>query len=95
MGQRRLVLRGQLETFGQQQEARIHAFGQQLQELTARTDTQLVAAAPDREPGPAPAGTDPAQRAAHRRDAHHAGRTAARAAERQRAEAGADAPHRR
>ena len=43
MGQRLQELRGQLETFGQQQEARIHAFGQQLQELTARTDTQLGA----------------------------------------------------
>ncbi len=43
MGQRLQELRGQLETFGQQQEARIHAFGQQLQELTGRTDTQLGA----------------------------------------------------
>ncbi|WP_313441247.1 DNA recombination protein RmuC [Stenotrophomonas sp.] len=43
MAQRLQELRGQLETFGQQQEARIHAFGQQLQELTTRTDTQLGA----------------------------------------------------
>jgi len=42
-GQRLQELRGQLEAFGQQQEARIHAFGQQLQELTGRTDTQLGA----------------------------------------------------
>ncbi|PTA71850.1 MULTISPECIES: DNA recombination protein RmuC [unclassified Stenotrophomonas] len=41
MGQRLQELRGQLDTFGQQQEARIHAFGQQLQELTTRTDSQL------------------------------------------------------
>ncbi|HBS56588.1 MAG TPA: DNA recombination protein RmuC [Stenotrophomonas sp.] len=43
MGQRLQELRAQLEVFGQQQEARIHAFGQQLQELTTRTDTQLGA----------------------------------------------------
>jgi len=36
-------VRGQLEHFGQQQEARIHAFGQQLGELTQRTDAQLQA----------------------------------------------------
>ncbi len=41
--QRLSELRGQLEHFGQQQEARIHAFGQQLGEFTTRTDTQLQA----------------------------------------------------
>ncbi len=41
--QRLSELRGQLEHFGQQQEARIHAFGQQLAEFTTRTDTQLQA----------------------------------------------------
>ncbi|MEN4954969.1 DNA recombination protein RmuC [Stenotrophomonas indicatrix] len=43
LGERLQELRVQLDVFGQQQEARIHAFGQQLQELTARTDTQFGA----------------------------------------------------
>jgi len=41
--QRLAEVRGQLEQFGQQQEARILAFGQQLGEFTARTDAQLQA----------------------------------------------------
>lgn len=36
-------LRTQLEGFGQQQETRIHVFGQQLTELIARTDTHMAA----------------------------------------------------
>ncbi|PPU76649.1 DNA recombination protein RmuC [Xanthomonas cucurbitae] len=36
-------LRTQLEGFGQQQETRIHVFGQQLSELIARTDTHMAA----------------------------------------------------
>ncbi|HEY0332254.1 MAG TPA: DNA recombination protein RmuC [Stenotrophomonas sp.] len=36
-------LRGQLEQFGQQQDVRILAFGQQLGEFTARTDAQSLA----------------------------------------------------
>jgi len=36
-------LRAQLEIFGQQQQSRIDAFGQQLQELTLRTDSHLGA----------------------------------------------------
>ena len=43
LGERLQELRSQLEVFGQQQEARIHAFAQQLQELTMRTDSHLAA----------------------------------------------------
>ncbi len=43
LAQRLGELRQQLENFGQQQEARIQAFGQQLTDLIARTDTHMAA----------------------------------------------------
>lgn len=42
VAQRLGEVRTQIETFGQQQETRIHAFGQQLVELTTRTDARLT-----------------------------------------------------
>ncbi|MEE7546561.1 DNA recombination protein RmuC, partial [Xanthomonas sp. Kuri4-1] len=42
LAQRLGEVRQQLETFGQQQEARIHAFGQQLTDLIARTDVHMA-----------------------------------------------------
>ena len=42
LGSRLQDMRQQLESFGQQQEARILAFGQQLAELTTRTDAHMV-----------------------------------------------------
>lgn len=43
LNQRLLDVRTQLENFGQQQDARIQAFGQQLAELTTRTDSHMAA----------------------------------------------------
>jgi len=43
LGQRLQGMREQMDTFGQQQEARIHAFGQQQAELVARVDAGMAA----------------------------------------------------
>ncbi len=43
LAQRLHEVRAQLEAFGQQQEARIHGFGQQLTELVTRTDQHMAA----------------------------------------------------
>lgn len=43
LGQRLADVRAQLEAFGQQQDARIGAFGQQLTELIARSDAHMAA----------------------------------------------------
>jgi DNA recombination protein RmuC len=43
LGSRLVEMRGQLDAFGQQQEARTLAFGQQLAELIARSDTHMKA----------------------------------------------------
>jgi DNA recombination protein RmuC len=43
LGSRLVEMRGQLDVFGQQQEARILAFGQQLTDLIGRTDAHMAA----------------------------------------------------